>query len=54
MEEIYHEGEEGARKAGIEGAFLFLCVPGEPQLTLVRLSGKNSYSRFFRLSGDLV
>ncbi|MDR0401303.1 MAG: hypothetical protein LBH51_10250 [Treponema sp.] len=45
MEEIYHEGEEGARKAEIEGAFLFLRVlasrssPGEPHLALVRLSG---------------
>jgi hypothetical protein len=29
MEEIYHEGEEGARKAGIEDAFSFLRVPGE-------------------------
>jgi hypothetical protein len=25
--EIYHEDEEGVQKAGIEGAFLFLCVP---------------------------
>jgi hypothetical protein len=25
-EEIYHEGEEGARRPGIEGAFLFLRV----------------------------
>jgi hypothetical protein len=29
MEEIYHEGEEGARRPGIEGIF-FLRVPGEP------------------------
>jgi hypothetical protein len=39
MEEIYHEGEEGARRPGIEGVFSFLRVPGEPQLALVRLSG---------------
>jgi hypothetical protein len=39
MEEICHEGEEGAGKAGIEGAFSFLRVPGEPQLALVRLRG---------------
>jgi hypothetical protein len=26
-EEIYHQGEEGAREAGIEGTFSFLCVP---------------------------
>jgi hypothetical protein len=38
-EEIHHEGEEGARRAGIECVFLFLRVPGEPQLALVRLRG---------------
>ncbi|MDR0400979.1 MAG: hypothetical protein LBH51_08560 [Treponema sp.] len=27
MEEIYHEGEEGAGRAGIEGSFSFLRVP---------------------------
>jgi hypothetical protein len=26
-EEIYHEGEEGARRPGIEGAYTFLRVP---------------------------
>jgi ABC-type sulfate transport system permease component len=26
-EEIYHEGEEGARSLGIEDIFLFLRVP---------------------------
>jgi hypothetical protein len=35
MEEIYHEGEEGARRAGIGSAYTFLRVPGEPQLALV-------------------
>jgi hypothetical protein len=30
MKEIYHEGGEGARKAGIGGDFSFLRVPGEP------------------------
>jgi hypothetical protein len=38
-EEIYHEGEEGARRAELEGAFSFLRVPGEPQLALVPLRG---------------
>jgi hypothetical protein len=38
-EEIYHKGEEGARRLGIEGAFSFLRVPGEPQLAFVRLGG---------------
>jgi hypothetical protein len=27
IKEIYHEGEEGARRLGIEGAFSFLRVP---------------------------
>ncbi|MDR0399402.1 MAG: hypothetical protein LBH51_00485 [Treponema sp.] len=35
-EEIYHQGEEGAQRAGIKGAFSFLRVPGEPQLAFVR------------------
>jgi hypothetical protein len=39
MEEIYHEGEEGAGRAGIGGAFSFLRVPGEPQLAFVPLRG---------------
>jgi hypothetical protein len=26
-EEIYHEGEEGARRPGIEGEYSFLRVP---------------------------
>jgi hypothetical protein len=38
-EEIYHKGEEGARKAGIGSAYTFLRVPGDPQLALVRLCG---------------
>ncbi|MDR0399545.1 MAG: hypothetical protein LBH51_01205 [Treponema sp.] len=38
-EEIYHEGEEGARKEGIEEVSSFLRVPGERQLALVRLCG---------------
>jgi hypothetical protein len=38
-EEMYHKGEKGARRAGIEGAFSFLRVPGEPQPALVRLRG---------------
>jgi hypothetical protein len=45
MEEIYHEGGEGARRAGIEGVFLFLRVPGEPWFALVRL-GAPSWSTF--------
>jgi hypothetical protein len=39
MEEMYHEGEEGARKAGTGGAFSFLRVPGEPQLAFAPLRG---------------
>jgi hypothetical protein len=38
-EEIDHEGEEGARRPGIEGTFSFLRVPGEPWFALVRLRG---------------
>ncbi|MDR0400567.1 MAG: hypothetical protein LBH51_06450, partial [Treponema sp.] len=46
------QGEEGAGRAGIEGVFSFLRVPGEPQFALVGLCGLNSYCRLFLLSGD--
>jgi hypothetical protein len=38
-EEIYHEGEEGARKAGIEGVFHSFVFPASRELALVRLCG---------------
>jgi hypothetical protein len=42
MEEIYHEGEEGARRPGIEGifySFVFLASRSSPWRPFVFLCG---------------
>jgi hypothetical protein len=42
-EEIYHEGEEGARRPGIEGAFLFLRVPLCALVVNILIPGCSAY-----------
>ncbi|MDR0400725.1 MAG: hypothetical protein LBH51_07250 [Treponema sp.] len=49
MEEIYHKGEEGAGRAGIEGAFLLHCVPASrgspwrPFVVTILVPGRFAY-----------
>jgi hypothetical protein len=43
VEEIYHEGGEGAGRAGIEGVFSFLRVPWCPFVVNISVPGSFAY-----------
>jgi hypothetical protein len=43
MEEIYHEGEEGARRRGLEAFFSFLRVPLCALVVNILIPGSSAY-----------
>jgi hypothetical protein len=43
IEEIYHEGEEGARKIGIGSAYTFLRVPLCAFVVKILIPGRFAY-----------
>jgi hypothetical protein len=43
IEEIYHEGEEGARKTGIGSAYTFLRVPWCAFVVNILTPGSSAY-----------